>query len=405
MADPRAREQFGAEELAICLSHYDLGVIFSIKEFARGSRRSPKVVIDCEKGKFLFKRRAKGVEDIRKVAFTHEIQLRLQAQNFPLPHLHGTVDDNNSMLVLGKRIYELQEYIAGTSYDGSPESTEQGGHALGLYHKLLEGFESDFEPLTASYHNAKAIHQSIEKTAHALRPQIAKHGKGVLQTVQFLKDSYYRCAKLANGLGLRDWPRQIVHGDWHPGNMLFKDKLVVAVIDYDTARLQQRVIDLANGALQFSIIGGGENPRDWPEHLDLPRFKKFLEGYDSVNVITTDELRCIPYLMCEAMIAEAVLPIATTGGFGRFEGCSFLDMIQRKIKWIFDHMGELIDVLGGELSKQVRTEPRPPLDDDPLSGLAQAVSSGGKVGSAAQTGLPEDPDEDDDRHPLRRNRH
>jgi Ser/Thr protein kinase RdoA (MazF antagonist) len=369
MADARAREKFGVEELACCLSHYDLGVIYSIKEFARGSRRAPKAIVECEKGRFLFKRRQKGMEDIKKVAFTHQIQLRLAEQNFPLPHLLGTRDENNSMLVLNGHIYEVQEYIVGTSYDGSLQATEQGGHALGLYHKLLESFESDFEPVTASYHNAKAIHQSIQKTAAALQPQIAQQGQPLVDTVNFLQDSYFHCAEQANGLGLPDWPNQIVHGDWHPGNMLFRDRMVVAVIDYDTARLHQRVIDLANGALQFSIIGGGEDPLVWPERLDVRRFRHFLAGYDSINVITTDELRAIPFLMSEAMIAEAVLPIATTGGFGRFEGGAFLTMIRRKIEWIFGHIEELCNVLAAEETEpdEAAAEPMPsaqPAGDD-----------------------------------------
>ncbi len=342
----KIREKFGAEELAVCLSHFDLGIIYSIQEFARGSRRAPKTVLDCERGKFLFKRRQKGKEDIHKVAFTHQIQLSLAAQNFPLPHLLGTREENNSMLVLNDRIYEMQEYISGTGYDGSALATEQAGHALGLYHKLLEGFQSDYDPPTASYHNAKAIHQAIIRSASALKEQIRQEGEGVLDDVRFLEKTYRYCAESVNKLGLKEWPPQIVHGDWHPGNMLFRDQLIVAVIDYDTARLQQRVIDFANGALQFSILGGGKDPTTWPVQIDVDRYSRFLNGYDSVNVIATDELRAVPYLMCEAMIAEAVLPIAATGTFGRFDGVKFLKMIRRKVQWILDKIDLLTNVLG-----------------------------------------------------------
>ncbi len=345
MQDVRQHDQFEAKELAICLSHYDLGIIRDIKEFARGSRRAPKVVVDSEAGRFLFKRRARGRDDIRKVAFTHQIQLALAAQNFPLPHLRGTKEDNNSMLLLGEKIYEMQEFITGTNYDGSLQATEQGGHALGLYHKLLEGFQSDYEPPKASYHNAKAIHQSILKTARTLTPADQKQSSDVQYTVKYLESAYRRAAEKVNKLGMGSWPLQIVHGDWHPGNMLFRNRLVVAVIDYDTARLQQRVIDFANGALQFSILGGEGDPTSWPEHIDMKRFHGFLRGYDSVNVISTDELRAAPYLMCEAMIAEAVLPIASTGAFGRFDGKGFLQMICKKVDWIFSHVDQLCDIL------------------------------------------------------------
>ena len=59
----------------------------------------------------------------------------------------------------------------------------------------------------------------------------------------------------------------------------------------------------------------------------------------------TLELRAIPYLMCEAMIAEAVLPIAATGSFGRISGFPFLQMIERKVKWVMENLEELASVL------------------------------------------------------------
>ncbi len=337
----REREVFETDELAICLSHYDLGLLHTITEFPRGSRRSPKVILECERGKFLFKRRAKGKDDLRKVAFTHEIQLSLAAQNFPLPHLLGTRGDNNSMLVLGEHIYEMFEYIAGEGYDASLASTLHAGHILGLYHKLLRDFTSDYAPPTGSYHNADAIRQAIRNTVRSLPVASRPPAEELEKTVKNLEEAYLFCAGAVNKLGLPGWETQVVHGDWHPGNMLFRDKRVAAVIDYDAARKQQRAIDLANGALQFSILGGGDDPAQWVDYLDQNRFKRFLRGYDSVNVVSVAELKAIPLLMCEAMIAEAVLPIAATGSFGRMNGFAFLQMIARKVQWILDHTKDL----------------------------------------------------------------
>lgn len=345
--DKAEREQFGVEELAICLSHYELGIVRRIQEFVRGSRRAPKVVIDAERGRFLFKRRAPGRENVEKVAFTHRIQLHLAGENFPLPHLIGTRPDNNSMLVLNSRIYELFEYIAGGGYDGSHETTYNAGRILGLYHKLLQPFRSEYRPPAGSYHAAKAVKQAVENAGASLAPDARPSEEELNRTITALEKSYTRCAKEADDIGVGNWEQQIIHGDWHPGNMLFRDRNVVAVIDYDSARFQQRVIDLANGALQFSITGGGKDASRWPAHLDEARFERFLRGYDSVNVISKAELKAIPYLMCEAMIAESVLPIAATGSFGRFEGYPFLQMIDRKVRWVLNHAADLQGVFGG----------------------------------------------------------
>src|SRR5271155_3300188 len=93
-----APEPVSTEELSIVLSHFDIGVIDSIVEFPRGSRKAPKLLVVSEQGKFLLKRRARGKDDPYKVAFSHALQLYLASKQFPLPHLVGTKKDNNSML-------------------------------------------------------------------------------------------------------------------------------------------------------------------------------------------------------------------------------------------------------------------------------------------------------------------
>jgi homoserine kinase type II len=119
------------------------------------------------------------------------------------------------------------------------------------------------------------------------------------------------------------------------------------VIDYDSARLLPRIIDAANGALQFSIIGGDEDVAKWPEYLDESRYKRFLRGYDEVMLLSEAEIRTVPWLMIEALIAEAVFPIAATGNFGRMEGLAFLQMVQRKISWMQRSADKLIELAAG----------------------------------------------------------
>ena len=339
------REGFTAEELAIILSHFDVGVIESVAEFPRGSRKAPKLLVVADHGKFLLKRRARGRDDPYKVAFCHQIQLFLAAKQFPLPHLIGTRKENNSMLQWRTGVYELFEYIAGQSYPQTLESTADSGRVLALYHKLLEEFQSDFTPPTGSYHKAPSVESGLKAIATGRAAGGTLGGRPDVQPLlAFLLDSYRHAAATCDGLGLDAWPRQIVHADWHPGNMIFRDNRVVGVIDYDSARSLPRIIDTANGCLQFSILGGDEDVTKWPDHLDETRFKRFVRGYDDVMLISAGELRVIPWLMIEALIAEAVFPIAATGTFVRIDGLQFLQMVQRKVVWLQRNADRLIAV-------------------------------------------------------------
>ncbi len=342
------RDQFAADELAIVLSHFDLGTIEAIQEFPRGSRRAPKLILRSDKGLYLLKRRAKGKDDPFKVAFCHSLQLYLASKQFPLPHLIGTKAENNSMLQWKGGIYEIFEYIKGTGYDNSLEATQDSGKTLALFHKLIREYQPEYEPPRGTYHASKAIRTSMEQIPRTLAkvdPGSSGQANRMNDVVSFLYDSYNEAAQKANEIGLSEWPMQIIHSDWHPGNMLFRGNRVVAVIDYDAARLQQRIIDAANGALQFSIIGGGEDAAQWPEYLDVSRYKRFLRGYDATNVLSKSELRTIPWLMVEVLIAESAIPIAATGSFARMDGLKFLEMVERKVRWLHAHTDELAHVL------------------------------------------------------------
>ncbi|MEM1355909.1 MAG: phosphotransferase [Planctomycetota bacterium] len=347
------RQTFAADELAIVLSHYDLGTIDAIQEYPRGSRKAPKLVIRSENGLYLLKRRAHGKDHAFKVAFCHGIQLHLAERQFPLPHLIGTRQDNNSMLQLNDQIYELFEYIKGTPYDMSLEATQDSGKILGLMHKLLKDYQHKYDPPTGSYHHNQSVYNAFKllpTTMARTNPNRDPEDAQKLNKInRFLQAAYEYAVEQVEEAGIKDWPGQIVHSDWHPGNMLFRGNRVVAVIDYDASRIHPRIIDAANGALQFSIIGGGEDPRTWPEYIDESRFKRFMRGYDTVpdNVLSRAEIKTVPWLMIQALIAEAVIPIASTGKFARMDGGVFLEMVQKKVVWLQDHADALVQAAEG----------------------------------------------------------
>ncbi len=337
------REQFALEEVAVVLSNFDIGAIEAVTEYPRGSRKAPKLLITSEQGKFLLKRRARGRDDPFRVAFSHALQLYLASKQFPLPHLIGTRKDNNSMFQWRNATYELFEYIPGQNYPQTLEATFEAGRVLALYHKLLHNFQTEWKPATGSYHMASAVEQGL-KTIPATVPAGEPDLREILA---FLLEAYQGAASRAEAEGLATWPKQIVHADWHPGNMIFRGNHVVAVIDYDAARRQPRVLDVANGALQFSILGGENDADKWPDYLDESRFKRFLRGYDEVMLLSEAEVRVLPWLMIEALIAEAVFPIAATGSFGRMDGMPFLRMVQRKVLWLQKSAKHLNDLASG----------------------------------------------------------
>jgi homoserine kinase type II len=342
----KGREHFDRDTLVIVLSHFDLGCIQKVADFDRGSRKSPKVVLKTTKGNFLVKRRARGKDDPFKVAFSHALQLYLANKEFPLPALVGTKQENNSLLQLDSGVYEVFEFIRGHAYKQDLEETHDAGRTLGKYHLLVRNYQPEFEPPYGSYHDSRYVRDALRRIPQNFGDNLGKLTAEEFEAVtRYLTATYDASARKVNEMGFGNWEVQIVHSDWHPGNMLFRDGRVVAVIDYDAARLQARVTDLANGILQFSMVAGDEDPMNWPEYCDEGRIKRFVRGYDSVNVISMAELQAVPYLMTEALVAEAALPIAAHGKFGKIHGAHFLMMVQRKVQWLLTEAPRLANEL------------------------------------------------------------
>ena len=318
------------------LSRYDLGAIKSIEKQLKGSRRSHKVIIDADKGRFLLKRRARGRDHPVKVAFSHAVQLHLIEKGFPLPRLIPVVDDGDTMVIVEDRLYEMFECVHGGTYSRTVRETRDGGRVLGLFHQMLKDYQTDWEPSRQGYHNSEIVRTSLHNIPENVVKDDSVVGKEseMFATVSGLYEGYTNACERVEEAGFREWPDQLVHSDWHPGNMLFGENRVRAVIDYDSLHKMPAVTDLANGLLQFSIIAGNPDPRLWPAELDVERFRAFYRGYNQEFATPPEHGSAVTSLMIEALIAEAVAPIAATGSFGHIEGFRFLQMISRKVKWL-----------------------------------------------------------------------
>jgi len=231
------------------------------------------------------------------------------------------------------------EYIEGQRYDCSLEQTTRAGQALALYHRAVADFATEWTPPAGSYHNAPNVRAGLNAipTVTSGHDSVCGHEAELLSLTQLMHEKYDWAAEGVNQSGFAAWPCAIIHGDWHPGNMLFSDGVVRAVVDFDAARLAPPIIDIAYGMLQFSILRAATAPDLWPDYFDETRMRRFLTGYLAGNAVSHQQRRVIPLLMIEALVAEAVLPIAVTGSFGHLPGFGVLQMVARKAQWLQDN--------------------------------------------------------------------
>lgn len=385
-----------AGELVLVCSHYDLGEIRTVRKLPGGSRSSPKVLLVGGRNAFLLKRRAPGpASEPSLVALTHEIILHLEQRGIPAPRLVGTRDDNNSMLQLldpsgHSRVYEVYRYVRGRPYARTPADAVAAGALLARVQKELAAFTTQWPIPSGTFHARPEVAPSLESLAR-------RYGE-LSQVCESLAARYTFASHKAREAGVDGLRRQLVHSDWHPGNLVYKKpdptmpavSHIAAILDFDSARQAPALFDAANGAMQCSIgkhspesmlerldhsEPGAASERQWHMSLNPQLFQAFWSGFhrgaaegrsgpigegpragavpggvgggsggSSGWLGPSEVLRAVPWLMIQALIVEAIVPIVHTGRFERLEAGPILRMVDRaceKFRLAADKLVEL----------------------------------------------------------------
>lgn len=296
-------------ELRQALTAFGLTRDTRVRPLRRGDPGSPKFIVEWNGRRFLLKRRSRERSDPVLVALCHEVMIGARSLGAPLPRLLGTNPGDNSMLQLGGRVYELMEFVAGDPFARSAAQARSAGRTLGDLHRVLRNCSPSYAAPVGSYHASAEILRQFERVIEQTDERGAGNGSAGddRRLAEDCLGDYERAAARAERSP--EMATQLVHGDWHPGNLLFVGDRVAWVLDLDGLSIAPAETDVAMGALQFALdvvrVPG------WSLSLDAERLGAFLEGTDPEA-----DRRVLGALMVESLIAEVIGPIARTGRFG-----------------------------------------------------------------------------------------
>lgn len=106
---------------------------------------------------------------------------------------------------------------------------------------------------------------------------------------------------------LPELPHQVIHGDYHPGNVLVDPEqpdFVIGVLDFGDSVHSARVIDLAI-AIAYLV------PADEPV---WPTIRPFITGYEAVIELTDLELDLLPDLIAARLVQRVLLTAREANG-------------------------------------------------------------------------------------------
>jgi homoserine kinase type II len=327
-------ERFSPRELSEVCAQYELGAITGIREFRRGSPQSPKVMIDAARGRFLLKRRSPRTSDPFRVAFVHGVQLSLAARGFATPRIIGTRHENNSMLQRDGFVYEMFAFVEGEPYTGRDSEVADAARQLSRLHALI----ADYRPARTVPQLPGRVGANLVEACDVVGRMDPAFGQNLLH----IRAAADEARRVLDRSDLSSRGSIIIHGDWHPGNMIFREGHVAAVLDFDSARLAPAIIEVANGLLQFSMTRHGVDPRSWPHAPDEHKLRLFWRAY---RTAAGRDAAIVPWLMIELLIAEGLRPIIETGRFGHLDALTCLQLVARKCHWLRENSGQIAALL------------------------------------------------------------
>lgn len=288
---------------------YDLGPWRSVELLPAG--KSDHYRVATEDGEYVVRRSylSKGLEDIR---FEHELIAHLRESSFPAPVVVSTASGDTWLAVDGD-LYSVSVFVRGDPYhSGNTEHLREAARALAEYHRIIQTFRPSSmrikeQPLNDVLRERLAGMPSSGVTENFARdcsdqeprlprlmellPYVVKKGEEILDILDSLYPSL---------------PALIIHGGCRRGSTLFSEDRLITMLDFDSARPEARVMDLAIALHDFGKVFGDPDSPDFKVPLDLDVVASFLAAYRELNPLEPSEIEALPAMLAARPLKRAL---------------------------------------------------------------------------------------------------
>jgi homoserine kinase type II len=281
-------------ELARVLTRYNLGELKAARRVERGFVNE-NWVVETARARYFLKRRHPHLRQPDVIRAQHALIARLLQSGFPAPAVLRNAS-GETLTVLDGEFYEIHGYIEGQPYDHDRRAhLEEAAVTLGRYHVHVQGFADRAMHARGELYSPTILRTNLTDLAEAWRLDRGP------QSVQAVRQLEAHAAELAAGFVQHGaLPHLVIHGDYYPGNLLFDGDCIVGVVDYDKARWQPRVAELAEALIYFASPRPGHLKHlVYPGTLQWEPFTRFLHHYAHAVVPEECEARALPdYVRC-----------------------------------------------------------------------------------------------------------
>ena len=282
------------------LAKYDFRFTGPVSEL-QVDKRNKSWIIETTQGEKILKRYSAKIK-LEEIRYEHSIMNHLAKVDFPASHPTLTRDGSSFVEHEGRQ-FAIYEYLDGYAkfYDSivipSPINRflSAEGKTLGALHHALKDFIPVGKSLNGSLSISSAegrpisyylslLEQNFEESVSLLNQKTNAFMTSLCEQAEWIAEKFKDTERTLKDAVLK---QQVIHGDFGPHNILIRSGHPVVVIDFEFARLDSRLVDLA-AALTTSIRSRFG--------FSLHRSRQIIAGYQAANPLTEEELCLLPHV-------------------------------------------------------------------------------------------------------------
>jgi Ser/Thr protein kinase RdoA (MazF antagonist) len=290
------------------------------------------------RGEVFVVRGLSGADGLDRPAFVAAVQQHIACATGLSPMLLSA-SDGRDFHFEGDTGFIAVGYVPGRAggVEPSRRACRSLGHVLGRVHAALRSLPVEgggAELMTIPTQPEAGLNEAIRLAVAARRPAVAAALRYKLRRLESVDE--------ADRYLFRSVVERVIHGDFHPDNVVSRVGRPAGVIDYDRACRFPHVYELIRG-LMLSVRPSGA----WSN--EVPRLRAFLEGYASWCSPTPEETDIAVPLYRYVQLADTHGLTVTADG--RVPNRSFGLARVARICWLDLHERQLRELVRSTLSR------------------------------------------------------
>lgn len=185
----------------------------------------------------------------------------------------------------------LTRYYEGHLYDGSVKELRELSNNIANLHKVLSTYPRRFNYVTDNKPYRILTYSELGKISKGIRTK-AKFlpiDKKVFRNISFIAECIDKDISEAEIMSKIKSPKQLIHSDLHPKNVIFNKGKVSAIIDFNSLRIGKIEEDVAFASYRFASYKK-RNVREIKNYVT-----NFIDTYKKYHPITKERTKLICY--------------------------------------------------------------------------------------------------------------